>query len=86
MTDRVTEYAQAVVDGKIPFCGKLHIAACQRHLNDLKRQRTKAFPYYWSVEAADKILEFAETLTIGEGFEKGDGHGGLLGKLFIRID
>ncbi len=70
MTDRVTEYAQAVVDGKIPFCGKLHIAACQRHLNDLKRQRTKAFPYYWSVEAADKILEFAETLTIGEGFEK----------------
>lgn len=70
MTDRVTEYAQAVVDGKVPFCGRLHIAACKRHLSDLKKQRTKSFPYYWSVEAADKILEFAETLTIGEGFEK----------------
>lgn len=70
MTDRVTSYAQAVVDGKVPFCGRLHIAACKRHLSDLKKQRTKSFPYYWSVEAADKILEFAETLTIGEGFEK----------------
>ena len=70
MTDRVTEYAQAVVDGKVPFCGRFHVAACKRHLSDLKKQRTKSFPYYWSIEAADKILEFAETLTIGEGFEK----------------
>ena len=70
MTDRVTEYAQAVVAGKVPYCGRLHILACKRHLRDLKRQRTEEFPYYWSVEAADKILDFAETLTIGEGFEK----------------
>ena len=70
MTDRVTEYAQAVVDGKVPYCGRLHILACKRHLEDLKKQRTEDFPYYWNVEAADKILDFAETLTIGEGFEK----------------
>lgn len=70
MLDRVTEYAQAVVDGKVPFCGRLHILACKRHLNDLKRQRTEKFPYYWSVEAADRILEYAETLTIKEGFEQ----------------
>lgn len=70
MTDRVTEYAQAVVDGRIPFCGRLHILACKRHLNDLKRQRTEEFPYYWSVEVADRILEYAETLTIKEGFEQ----------------
>ena len=70
MRDRVTEYAQAVVDGKVPFCGRLHILACKRHLNDLKRQRTEKFPYYWSVEAADRILEYAETLTIKEGFEQ----------------
>ena len=70
MTDRVTEYAQAVVDGKVPFCGRLHILACKRHLNDLKKQRTEKFPYYWSVEAADRILEYAETLTIKEGFEQ----------------
>ena len=70
MLDRVTEYAQAVVDGKVPFCGRLHILACKRHLNDLKRQRTEKFPYYWSIEAADRILEYAETLTIKEGFEQ----------------
>ncbi len=70
MRDRVTEYAQAVVDGKVPFCGRLHILACKRHLNDLKRQRTEKFPYYWSIEAADRILEYAETLTIKEGFEQ----------------
>ena len=70
MRNRVTEYAQAVVDGKVPFCGRLHILACKRHLNDLKKQRTEKFPYYWSVEAADRILEYAETLTIKEGFEQ----------------
>ena len=70
MRDRVTEYAQAVVDGKVSFCGRLHILACKRHLNDLKKQRTEKFPYYWSVEAADRILEYAETLTIKEGFEQ----------------
>ena len=70
MRDRVTEYAQAVVDGKVPFCGRLHILACKRHLNDLKKQRTEKFPYYWSIEAADRILEYAETLTIKEGFEQ----------------
>ena len=70
MRDRVTEYAQAVVDGKVPFCGRFHILACKRHLNDLKKQRTEKFPYYWSVEAADRILEYAETLTIKEGFEQ----------------
>lgn len=70
MRDRVTEYAQAVVDGKVPFCGRLHILACKRHLNNLKKQRTEKFPYYWSVEAADRILEYAETLTIKEGFEQ----------------
>lgn len=70
MTDRVTEYAQAVVDGRVPFCGRLHILACKRHLRDLERQKTEVFPYYWNVEAANRILDFAETLTIGEGFEK----------------
>ena len=70
MTDRVTEYARAVVDGKVPFCGRLHILACKRHLRDLEQQRKAGFPYYWDVDAAEKILSFAETLTIGEGFEK----------------
>lgn len=74
MTDRVTEYARQVVStGRYPdtgqLCGQLHILACQRHLNDLARQRTDAFPYYWDVEAAERVLNYAETLTLSEGAE-----------------
>ena len=68
MTDRVTEYAREVVSGGV-VCGNLHRLACQRHLNDLSRQRTDGFPYYWDVEAATRVLDYAETLTIAEGAE-----------------
>ena len=71
-TDRVTEYAREVVrTGRYPdtglLCGQFHILACQRHLNDLKRQRTAAFPYYWDPPSSERVNEFAETLTIAEG-------------------
>lgn len=74
MTDRVTEYARAVVEtGRYPdtgwLCGELHILACKRHLNDLERQRSDEFPYYWDPDAADRILAFAEMLTLAEGAE-----------------
>lgn len=64
--DRVTQYARRVVSGKV-VAGELHILACQRHLNDLKRQRSKEFPYYWDPVKATEILDYAETLTIAEG-------------------
>ena len=64
--DRVTEYAERVVNGEIT-CGKFHLLACQRHLNDLKKQNTAEFPYYWDIKASERILDYAETLTIAEG-------------------
>ena len=64
--DKVTKYAQAVVNGEVK-CGQLHRLACQRHLDDLKKQRTKAFPYYWDEKAAMRAINYAETLTIAEG-------------------
>lgn len=64
--DRATEYAREVVAGNVA-CGKLHRLACQRHLNDLRKQRTADFPYYYDEEAAARVLNFAETLTIAEG-------------------
>lgn len=64
--DRVTNYARKVVSGKV-VAGELHVLACQRHLNDLKRQRTADFPYYYDPVRATEILEYAETLTIAEG-------------------
>lgn len=68
MTDRATEYARDVVAGRI-VCGNYHRLACQRHLDDLARQRTTEFPYYYDPEAASRICEYAETLTIAEGSE-----------------
>lgn len=66
--DRVTEYAHKVASGKIT-AGELHVLACKRHLNDLKRQRTEEFPYYYDPAKATEILDYAETLTIAEGLE-----------------
>ena len=66
MSDRVTEYARRVAAGEV-ITGELHRLACQRHLRDLERQDTAAFPYYWDEEAAERVLEYAETLTIAEG-------------------
>lgn len=68
-TDRVTSYARAVVAGQVEGIGELHRLACKRHLNDLERERTNAFPFYWDPEAAERVLTYAETLTIAEGSE-----------------
>lgn len=66
--DRVTEYAHKVATGKI-IAGELHRLSCQRHLNDLQRQRTEEFPYYYDPQKALEIITYAETLTIAEGTE-----------------
>ena len=70
--DRVTAYAREVVKtGRYPDtggkCGQLHILACKRHLRDLERERTREFPYYWDPEAAERVINYAETLTLAEG-------------------
>ena len=69
MIDRVTSYARDVVAGKVEGVGELHRLACLRHLRDLERERTPGFPYYWDAEASERVLEYAETLTIAEGTE-----------------
>ena len=66
--DRATEYAHKVVTGQV-VAGELHRLACQRHLDDLKKQRTTDFPYYYDVDKANEIINFAETLIIAEGSE-----------------
>ena len=66
--DRVTAHAQRVVNGEVES-GYLHNLACKRHLKDLERQNTDDFPYYWDVKDSQRIIDFAETLTIAEGAE-----------------
>lgn len=68
INDRVTEYARRVVSGKV-VAGELHVLACKRHLNDLERQRSDDFPYYYNPDKAREVIDYAETLTIAEGAE-----------------
>lgn len=57
--DDVTKYATKIVNGEI-MGGKLLILACKRHLNDLKRQNTDDFPYFFDEKRVDGVLEFAK--------------------------
>lgn len=64
--DRATFHAERVVSGQEPSC-LTHRMACERHLNELAKQGTKEFPYIWRPEKSEKILRYAEMLTIAEG-------------------
>lgn len=45
--------------------------ACARHLDDLKRQRTAAFPYYWDPQPVGDLIEFFENfLTLDDVDER----------------
>ena len=65
--DAATRYAQRVGAGEI-VAGRAVRLACERHLRDLARQRTEAFPYYYDPKAADHIVDFFPTfLTLEDG-------------------
>ena len=55
--------------GKIP-AGKRVKQACKRHLQDMEKSKNTNYKYYFDVEQAEDILNFAETLTIAEGEEE----------------
>lgn len=52
-------YAKQVTQGKLhDQCCPLEILACQRHLDDLKRQGSKDFPYVFDTTRADRIIRW----------------------------
>ena len=54
-------YAEDVVAGEIPACKWVRLA-CQRHIDDVARQETKAFPYYFHRPSAVRACAFLESL------------------------
>lgn len=66
MLDRVTKYANEVINGEI-IAGLLVKQACQRHLDDLEKSKLAPFLYEFSIERSLHIINFAEMLTIAEG-------------------
>ena len=66
MQDRATQYAADVLAGKI-IAGELVKLSCKRHMEDLERSKAAPFKYYFDVEQSERIIDFAETLTIEIG-------------------
>lgn len=61
--DRTTAYAKLIVSGK-KICGKAEYLACKRHLDDMQR---KDFDYIFDSTTAERHIDLANKLTIGEG-------------------
>jgi phage terminase large subunit-like protein len=60
------KYARDVVLGRIPAC-KWVVKAAQRHLNDLKKEKSKAYPYRFDRVAAEAVCMFVQLLPHTKG-------------------
>ena len=68
----VSVYAKQVVRGKLhDQCCEWEIKACQRHLDDLKRQGRKDFPYVFDTTRADRIIRWFSLCIQSRGVEAG---------------
>lgn len=68
----VSVYAKQAVSGKLRRqCCEYEIAACKRHLDDLKRQGTTAFPYVFDTTRADRIIRWFGQCIQSRGVEAG---------------
>ena len=59
-------YARDVVEGRVLACKWVRLA-CKRHLDDLARQNTEGFPYWFSPEKAERACRFFEALPHTKG-------------------
>ena len=64
--DPVTAYATAVIAAAI-LAGPAVRQASARHLRDLERQQTTAFPYRFDADRADKVFTFFESFLTLDG-------------------
>lgn len=60
------DYASKVVAGIIPACKWIKLA-CQRHIDDLKKQESEDFPYYFDPVSAGNACFFTELLPHTKG-------------------
>lgn len=68
--DRCTQYAKDVVSGKNKNVGELVKLSCQRHLDDLENSKLAPYRYYFDIEESQRIIDFAEDLTMISDGEK----------------
>jgi phage terminase large subunit-like protein len=56
--ERIYNYAQDVIDGKIIACKK-HIQACRRFINELEQIRDDDYPYYFDIDELYRFYKWA---------------------------
>lgn len=84
--DRAQAYAQRVVDGS-EVAGRLERLACQRFLDDLARQRSDDFPYFFDDAAGARTCRFVELLPHIKGeWAKPTYRDGKLGYAKIKLE
>ncbi len=59
-------YAREVAAGTVPACKWVRLA-CQRHLDDLIRQKDRAWPYRFDRKRAERVCRFIELLPHTKG-------------------
>lgn len=64
------QWCNDIVSGKIPSCSKV-IQACQRQLNDLKKQSDPDYPYRFDEKLANNRCKFSERLPHTKGKWRG---------------
>ena len=64
--DAANRYARAVVAGTKP-ANKWVRLACQRHLDDLKKSKARAYPFRFDAEQAERVSRFIELLPHTKG-------------------
>lgn len=64
--DAAGRYAKEVVSGKVIACKWVRLA-CQRHLDDLARQKEKGFAFRFDPAKAEKVCRFLELLPHTKG-------------------
>lgn len=66
MIQRAKDYINGVLSGEI-VTGKWIKLAMQRHVDDLKRQRTESFPYFFDEDEAARVLQLYKLFRFSKG-------------------
>lgn len=68
--NEANKYARDIVSGKIPACVWV-VLACQRHLDDVEKEKDKSWPYRFDKDKAERVCKFIELLPHVKGEWKG---------------
>lgn len=69
--EELIKYSKDVLEGQIIACEK-HKWACKRFLNDLEKEGTEMFPYFFDEEKANRFFKWFESFKHSKGALQGE--------------